>query len=58
MMDSHAGNETTASLLYLTVFSAFILISHDPHFSPVNILPFISLSIILEHISAYFYVLI
>lgn len=26
MMDSHAGNETTASLLHFTVFSAFIFI--------------------------------
>lgn len=26
MIDSHAGNETTASLLHFTVFGAFILI--------------------------------
>lgn len=29
MMDSHAGNETTASFLHFTVFSAFILIFHN-----------------------------
>lgn len=28
MMDSHAGNETIASLLHFMVFSAFILIFH------------------------------
>lgn len=26
MMDSHAGNETTASFLHFKVFSAFILV--------------------------------